>query len=379
MPVPSPTDTLPQLGTEKRDIETPAVLVDLDVMEDNIKDYAEFAESYDVSLRSHTKTHKIPDLSHYQDRLSGGGGICCQTLSEAEVMAQAGVSDIFLSYNVVGDAKLQRLVRLTDSLDYFATLVDCVEHVAPLQEVAAELDVSVGVILEIDLGLNRTGVVSQEEAVELATTIANASHLSFKGVMGYEANVKSFAESKEGLERLCTEAMDELAEWVETIEDAGVPVTEVKVGSTTTSKFSGKHPIVTEINPGMYIFNDVGEINNRGFEVGKSDCALTVLTTVISKPTPDRAVVDAGSKSISMDKDGRKPIPRYREDVEYVNDSEEHGWLDISAADDIEVGDRLEFIIPHVCTTVNQHDTLVGLRDDMVEKTWNVQARGKVK
>lgn len=379
MPVPSPTDTLPQLGTEKQDIETPAVVVDLDVMEANIKDYADFAEEHDVTLRSHTKTHKIPDLSHYQNRVSGGGGIVCQTLSEAEVMAQAGIRDIFLSYNVVGDEKLQRLVRLADSLEYFATTADCMEHVAPLQEVASAHGVTVGVILEIDLGLNRTGVVSEEEAVELATAIADAPNLEFKGVMGYEAHVKSVAETKEDLERLSREAMDELADWIDTIEDAGVPVTEVKVGSTTTSKFSGKHPIVTEINPGMFLFNDIGELQTRAFEIGKSDCALTVLSTVISKPTADRAVVDAGSKTISMDKDGRKPILRHRDDIEYVNASEEHGWLDISAADDIEVGDTLEFIIPHVCTTVNQHDTLVGLRDDVVEKTWNVQARGKVK
>jgi len=172
--------------------------------------------------------------------------------------------------------------------------------------------------------------------------------------------------------------MDKLAATVEQIEFARIDVPEVKAGETTTSKFSGKHPIVTEINPGMYPFNDTGELENRSFEFDASDCALTVLSTVISKPDEDRVVVDAGSKSIAMDTD-RKPVPKYRDDVTYYRASEEHGWIDASEAEEIAVGDRVEFIIPHVCTTINLHDVLVGTRDGSVREVWEVQARGKVK
>jgi D-serine deaminase-like pyridoxal phosphate-dependent protein len=152
----------------------------------------------------------------------------------------------------------------------------------------------------------------------------------------------------------------------------------VKVGGTATSKFSGRHPVATEINPGMYIFNDTGELSVRSYELDRSDCALTVLSTVISKPAADRAVVDAGSKSISMDTD-RLPIAKHRDDLSYERASEEHGWLTLDGANDLAVGDRVEFIPPHVCTTVNLHDTLLGHRDGEIRSVWDVQARGKVR
>jgi D-serine deaminase-like pyridoxal phosphate-dependent protein len=196
--------------------------------------------------------------------------------------------------------------------------------------------------------------------------------------MAFEAHVKSHAESREDLKQFCNEAMDELDVAIDQIEDTGIEVRDVKVGGTATSKFSGTHPIVTEINPGMYPFNDTGELNIRSYELTKSDCALTVLSTVISKPTENRIVVNAGSKSISMDVD-RMPVPKHHEDLDYYRSSEEHGWVDASDADNIEVGDRIEFIVPHVCTTINLHDTLVGVRDDEVHEVWEVQARGKVK
>jgi D-serine deaminase-like pyridoxal phosphate-dependent protein len=196
--------------------------------------------------------------------------------------------------------------------------------------------------------------------------------------MAFEAHVKTEATSKADLERRCLAAMDDLATVVESIEDADIAVPDVKVGGTATSKFSGTHPVVTEINPGMYPFNDTGELEVRSYELDKTDCAATVVSTVISKPAPDRVVVDAGSKSISMDTD-RMPVPKYRDDLEYVRASEEHGWVDASAADDLAVGDRVNFIVPHVCTTINLHDTLLGTRDGEVREAWAVQARGKVR
>jgi D-serine deaminase-like pyridoxal phosphate-dependent protein len=372
----TPADAPQRLYESTDELETPAAVVDLETMERNVADYVSFAEANDVSLRSHTKTHKIPDLAHMQHRRTGGG-IVCQTLSEVEVMAQNGIDDVYLSYSVVEPSKLDRLVWLSRKLDAFATTVDCRGNTDPLQNAANRHDATVEAILEIDLGYERTGV-SPDRAVDLARWIVEAPNLEFGGVMAFEAHVKADAASRADLKRGCQRAMDELAAVVDEIEDAGIPVADVKVGGTATSKFSGTHPVVTEINPGMYPFNDTGELAVRSYELDKRDCAVTVLATVISKPTDDRVIVNAGSKSISMDTD-RLPIPRHRDDLVYYRASEEHGWVETSADADVEVGDRIEFIVPHVCTTINLHDTLVGARNGTVQEVWEVQGRGKVR
>jgi 3-hydroxy-D-aspartate aldolase len=378
VPTPTATDTPPELGAPVETIETPAVVVDLDSMERNIEWYADFAEEQDVQLRSHVKTHKTPALAHRQHKRTGGG-ICCQTLSEAEVMASGGIDDIYLSYMVVGESKLNRLVYLAESLSSFATTVDGYGNVDPLQSIAAEHDAAIDVIMELDIGLGRTGVPTREQAVELATYIADQPNLSFQGVLAYEANVKSEAESKADFERLCDTAMEETEAIVDAIEDAGVDVPEVKVGGTATSLYSGTHPVVTEINPGMYPFMDVGELELRPWEVSLEDCAATVHSTVISVPDDNRAVVDAGSKSLGMDKP-QQPVLKHQQEATYVTSSEEHGWIDTSERDEpLAVGDRVSLVAPHVCTTINLHDTIVGVRDDRVAAVWNIQARGKMK
>lgn len=369
----------PSLYTSKTEVETPELLVDLDRMEANIQDYVSFAEANDVRLRSHIKTHKNAEIARLQNEYSGGGGIVCQTLGEVEVMARNGIDDIYLSYQVVGRRKLERLVWLAGKVERFATTVDGPSNIEPLQDIAADRETTIDVILEIDAGLHRTGVPLGEPALRMAKLIREQSNLNFRGLLAYEAHVKSTAETRAEYEQQCTEAMDRAQETVELLESEGIPVEEVKVGGTATSPYSGTHPIVTEINPGMYPFMDVGELENRPFDVEKADCAATVVSTVISKPTDNRAIVDAGSKTLSMDKP-QLPVPKYRDDIKYVNVSEEHGWLDTSESKEaLDVGDRVEFIVPHVCATINLHDTIVGIRDGRVKELFDVQARGKVK
>lgn len=378
MALPTPSSVPVSYPENVEDVGTPAVVVDLKTMERNVDEYATIAEEHDVRLRSHAKTHKIPELAHYQDEKTDGGGIVCQTLSEAGVMAQNGIDDIYLSYMVVDDRKLDRLVRLSEKLDSFVTTVDCKGNIDPLQRVADEHDERVDVVLEIDAGLNRVGT-SGEQAIEMARYIDEQSALNLIGVMAFEGHVfgRDDVETPDEYESACMEVMDDVAETVAQIEDGGIAVDEVKVGSTATSRYSCRHPVVTEINPGMYIFNDANLVRNSP-DVAKEDCALSVLTTVISKPTADRVIVDAGSKSIAFDT-GQDPMP-VNADVDYFNASEEHGWVDISKSErDFSVGDRLEFIPPHVCTTVNLHDTIVGVDDGDVREMWNVQARGKVR
>ena len=371
-----PADAPQRLYESIDELETPVVVVDLRIMDRNVDDYVSFAEANDVSLRSHTKTHKIPDIAHMQHRRTGDG-IVCQTLGEVEVMAQNGIDDIYLSYSVVEPSKLDRLVWLSRKLDRFATTVDCRGNIDPLQNAASARDATVEAILEIDLGYERTGV-SPGHAVALARSVAKAPNLEFGGVMAFEAHVKADTPSRADLKRGCQRAMDELATVVDEIEDVGIPVDDVKVGGTATSKFSGAHPVVTEINPGMYPFNDTGELAVRSYELDKRDCAVTVLATVISKPADDRVIVKAGSKSISVDTD-RMPIPKHRDDLKYYRASEEHGWVETPTGTEVEVGDRIEFIVPHVCTTINLHDTLVGIRNGTIEEVWEIQGRGKVR
>lgn len=379
MAVPTTSQGYPSLHAPKADLETPVLLVDLDVMMSNVQGYMSFAQANDVRLRSHIKTHKNAEIAKLQDEYSEGGGIACQTLGEVEVMAKNGLDDIYLSYNVVGDQKLKRLVWVSEKLDRFATTVDGLGNIDPLQSAAAEHGVTIDVILEINVGLNRTGVLPGESMVQMATHIVNQPNLNLQGLLAYEAQVKSEAETKAEYEEYCWEAMEKAQAAVERLEADGIPIEEVKVGGTATSLYSGRHPVVTEINPGMYPFMDVGELEHRPFDVGKEDCAATVVSTVISAPSDDRVVVDAGSKTISMDKP-QYPVPKHRDDISYVNASEEHGWIDTSATDEqFEVGDRIEFIVPHVCTTINLHDTIIGIRDDRVEEVWSVQARGKVR
>ena len=368
----------PRLDEPIDRLETPVLLADVDAMERNVREYAAVADEHDVDLRSHVKTHKSADLAAREIELTGGGGICCQTLGEVETMARNGIDDVYLSYQVVGESKLRRLCWLDGKVDALSTTVDSAATIDALADAAAEHDRTLHAVLEIDMGLNRTGV-APADAPDLARRIADADSLAFDGLLAYDAHVKSEASTEAEFEEYCWEAMDLAQEVVDDIEDAGVAVEEVKVGGTATSRYSARHPVVTEINPGMYPFNDVGELELRPWEVSKADCAATVLTTVISVPDEDRLVVDGGSKTFSLDKP-QMPVPKHRDDVEYVNASEEHGWIDTSDADEsFEVGDRLEFIVPHVCTTINLHDLVVGVRDGEVADLWEVQARGKVR
>ncbi|GAB7094863.1 DSD1 family PLP-dependent enzyme [Halolamina litorea] len=368
----------PRLGEPLDDLETPVLLADIDAMEENIREYAAVAEEHDVALRSHVKTHKNAELAALENDLTGGAGVCCQTLGEVETMARNGIDDIYLSYQVVGESKLDRLCWLDGKVDALATTVDSVATVEMLADAADRNDCTLNAVLEVDMGLNRTGV-APADAPDLAQSVADAEGVVFDGILAYDAHVKGEASTEAEFEEAAWAAMDLAQSVVDDIEAAGVDVPEVKVGGTATSRYSARHPVVTEINPGMYPFNDVGELELRPWEVSKADCTATVLTTVIAVPDEDRLVVDGGSKTFSLDKP-QMPVPKDRDDIEYVNASEEHGWIDTSDAEaSFAVGDRLEFIVPHVCTTINLHDLLVGVRDGAVADLWEVQARGKVR
>jgi len=353
----------------KYEIDTPALLVDLDAMEKNISKMASFFSKVRARLRPHAKTHKTPAIAHKQLH-ADAVGITCQKLGEAEVMAEAGIKNILISNEIAGEQKMWRLTNLAKQ-NGIIVAVDSVENANHLSSVALRRGMKLDVLVEVDVGMNRCGVQPGKQALSLARRILRCGGLEFRGLMGYEGHAV-FIEEYSKREMECKKAMNLLIATRDMLEDARIDVQIVSAGGTGTYKIAGKFPGVTEVQAGSYVLMDA----RYKKVVPEFDCALALLCTVISKPTRDRAVVDAGMKSISQE----FGIPAIKgiDGVEVVRLSEEHGVLNVkNSSQEISVGDRLEMIPTHVCTTVNLHDRLYGVRDNELEVIWNIAARGK--
>jgi len=361
-----------------QDLETPAVLIDLDVMERNLARMAEYCRQHGLALRPHTKTHKIPELAHRQIK-SGASGITVAKLGEAEVMVQAGLTDILIAYPIVGREKAARLAALAERASLMVSL-DSEEAARDISRSAQERGVRVGVLVELDVGFRRCGLQRPEEAVALARLIQDLPNVDFRGLMFYPGH---FMVPEPERRQLLEDVNARLHRVYEAFDRAGLPIEIVSGGSTPTAYLSHEFAGVTEIRPGMYIFNDRTMV---GLGVARvEDCALSVLVTVVSTSVPGRAIVDGGSKTFSNDRyragDGRG-FGLVREDPEAEVEalSEEHGHLDISRSlRRYRVGERLTIIPNHVCTVMNLHDEVYGVRGDQVEAVWRVAARGRVR
>ncbi|GBC71915.1 D-threonine aldolase [Candidatus Calditenuaceae archaeon HR02] len=358
---------------DKSEIDTPALIVDVDVMIRNIRDMAKFAKERGLKLRPHVKTHKAPQIAKMQVE-EGGNGICVQKLGEAEVMAEYGLDNIFITNEVVGRLKLSRLAKLREKIEVFVA-VDHLDNIRDLSNIMRDRGLDLGVYVDVDCGMHRTGV-PPEKAPDLAEAITRSEGLYLVGIMAYEGHAGA-PLGREERKNLIRKAMEQTLFSVKLVERKGIEVNEVSVGSSATVRYSGMFEGITELQPGMYIFNDYYLVEREAATV--DTCALHVLTTVMSRPSPDRGVIDAGSKTFHFDMN-RYPIAVGVEGVEIVKFSEEHGWLTLKgeAQHRIRLGDRLEFIPYHVCPCVNQFDTLYGLKGDKVQYMWTVAARGKV-
>jgi 3-hydroxy-D-aspartate aldolase len=355
------------------DLDTPALIVDLDRMENNINRMVKLAKDCEVELRPHVKTHKVPEIAKMQIR-AGSRGVCLQKTGEVEVFSDNGINDIFLTNEVVAPQKMRRLARVAQK-SHLGVAVDDVAVARTMGSIFKDEGSEIDVYADVDVGMHRCGVSDSKLAAALGREVSSREGLVFKGLMGYEGNV-SGAKSKEEQVRLAGEAMDELTKAKEAIEREGIKVEKVSVGSSVSVWINAKHPVVTEVQPGMYIFND-HVLVDRGVATWE-DCALTVLSTVMSKPSPDRAVVDAGSKAFNFDT-GLFPIVPHRDGIKMNHFSEEHGWLQLEGEDrGLKIGDRLRFVPAHCCTTINQFEELHGIRGDKVEKTFQILARGKM-
>lgn len=346
------------------DLDTPAVLIDLDLAEANLRRAQSYADAHGLKLRPHIKTHKIPEFARLQVEL-GAGGITCQKLGEAEVMADAGIDDILLTFNLLGRAKLQRLVALARRIRLSVTLDNAV--------VASELDAAMReaglvlpVLIECDTGAERCGVQTPEEAVELARLVGGLNGLRLEGLMTYPARGQVAVT-----DAWLTEAVTRLA-------TAGIEPRVVSTGGTPDLFRAHEVKAATEHRPGTYIYHDRDQARAS---LGLDACAMRILATVVSRPTDGRAILDAGSKTLSSDLNGLEGyglITEYPQAV-LARFSEEHGHVDCSASNARpRIGERVTVIPNHACAVTNLHDVVYGVRGDRVERVLEVAARGRV-
>jgi D-serine deaminase-like pyridoxal phosphate-dependent protein len=359
------------------DLETPAVVVDLDVMDRNLSRMAEYCRSHKLRLRPHTKSHKIPEFAKRQ-LAHGASGITVAKIGEAEVMLNAGVTDMLIAYPIIGTGKAEKLAELATRADITVS-IDSVEVAHAISADAKKRDARIGILVELDVGFHRCGVTTEGEVLAIARAVADLPGLQFKGLMFFPGHLQ--VPEKERAE-LRVAVNDFLERALAKLEDAGLPVEIVSGGSTPTAREGHLFTGVNEIRPGMYIFND-----RNMLAVGVAtleDCALSVITTVVSTSVPGRAIVDAGSKTFSSD---GYQVPggtgfgmvRTDPDADVERLSEEHGNLNISRSTrEYRVGERLAIIPNHVCSTVNMHNRVYGVRGERVESVWEVAGRGKV-
>lgn len=343
-------------------LETPVAVVDLDKLEANITRLQQYLDQHGVANRPHIKTHKIPEIAHMQLK-AGAVGITCQKLGEAEVMAQAGIRDIFLPYNILGEAKLERLMHLARRV-LLSVTADSEVTVRGLSEAAGREGITLPVLVEFDGGMGRCGAQTPQAAADLARLIARSPGLHFGGLMTYPNNARtdSFVQETKAL-----------------LAAQGIPIEQVSGGGTPCMWRVHEHKEVTEHRAGTYVYGDRTTVKSGVMQFDQ--CAFTIIATVISRPTPDRAVLDAGGKALSYDLnrvEGYGLILDYPE-AHIYGLSEEHGHVDCAGCDrKPDIGERVTIIPNHCCVANNLFNQIAGARDGQVEVTWPVAARGMV-
>jgi D-serine deaminase-like pyridoxal phosphate-dependent protein len=358
---------LPLPGTPLEELDTPAIVIDLDVAESNIRRMQDFANENGVSVRPHSKTNKSPYWAWKQVN-AGAIGICCAKVGEAEQMAAAGIPEILIPNQIVTQRKIVRLMSVASTTKAIVA-VDSEDNVRNLSEAASSFGIELGVVIEINVGMARCGV-EPNEADALAQVIVKAPGLRFDGLMGYEGHTVS-ARDFEERKTETIRAMDRLLSAAAEVRKAGIPVNVVSAAGTGTYNITGKIDGITELQAGSYIFmdGDYLEVFND-FEP-----AMTVLTTVISK-IGDRAVLDSGLKSMSIDRGN--PYAVGIEGVEVMGLSEEHTKVTLSGdASSLRVGDNVSLRAMHGDTTINVHDYYFCVRDGNLETVAPILGRGK--
>lgn len=339
-------------------IETPSLLINIGIMELNIEKMAAKIKSYGVDLRPHCKTHKIPEIAKMQ-MTAGAVGITAAKVSEAEVMAEHGIDNIFIAYPIVSERKIERVIRLSQRIQLIVG-VDSLEGAMKMSEVAKRYDCPIQVRLEVDTGFKRTGV-NYEDALKLAYQIKELPSLKFRGIYtfrGFFMNGKPTLE----LEKAGLEEGQMMVNLAERMRGEGISVRDISVGSTPTSPFAAQVKGVTEVRPGTYVFYD--RMQAKLDACSLEECAATVRVTVVSRPSEELMIIDGGSKTFATDvapnieplnlKGFGHVVEAPHAVIERM--SEEHGMVRIKRDDSFQVGDVIHIIPNHICSTVNLHN-----------------------
>jgi D-serine deaminase-like pyridoxal phosphate-dependent protein len=377
------------------ELDTPAFVVDLDILERNVRSMAEHARQHGVRLRPHAKTHKTVEVARMQ--LSAGAlGLTLAKIGEVEALldgATAGageplpLEDVLLAFPIVGGQKLGRLLDLAERIAVTVAL-DSPDAAGQLGEATSSRGRRIGVLVEVDTGGRRCGTLPGEPTLALARQIAQTPGLTLRGIMTHEGH--AYGATPETLRQVSQEAGRVMVELAGLLRADGLEIPIVSVGSTPSARHIAEVPGVTEVRPGTYVFQDYNQIRLGVATV--DDCAATVHATVIATPTPDRAVVDAGTKAVAADRGmvgGVTPVQREGYGLVkgqpgwiFARASEEHGVLERrgdSHADTLRVGDRVELIPNHICPAVNLYDRLVVHRGGEIQGSWEVAARGRTR
>jgi D-serine deaminase-like pyridoxal phosphate-dependent protein len=367
--------------TAKDQLETPELVVDFDRLARNIHRVAGIAQQSHVALRPHVKTHKTPAIAHKQIA-AGAVGITVAKLGEAEVMSAAGIRDIFIAYEIIGEKKIERLMNLAQQITV-SVAVDSMKGARPLSRAFHEVGRTLDVLIEIDTGLGRCGVLPLEPALDLSKQVSDLPGLRIRGIFTHEGHAMR-ADKPEGIGEISRQAGRAMVETANLIRGSGIDIEVVSVGSTPTVMAGDMVDGITEIRPGTYVFYDASGVL-MGF-VDENDCAATIVATVISRPAPNRAIIDAGSKVLTVSKGdvfgqfvGYGLIKGARGAI-IENLNEEHGFVRLSDSDpNLSIGDRVEVIPFHICPVINLFDEMVGVSEERVVARWPILARGKSK
>ena len=359
-------------GTPKEELDTPVFLVDTEIMESNIDKMAAYFRDKPAGLRPHMKHHKCPTIALKQIA-AGAVGVCCQKLGEAEAMADGGVKDILITYEVLGRAKIARLIALAQCTNLLVT-VDDAANVADLSEAAVAAGTTLGVLVDVNCGQNRCGVDPGEPAIQLARAVSNAPSLELRGICGYEGHLQAVADREDRTLR-AHQAMEQVIGTADSIRREGMSCDIVSSGGTGTYNITGDYPGITEVQAGSYVFMDAAYRRVMDdFQV-----AGTILTTVVSRASPDRAVLDCGMKGLSTDQWPPEIVGMPGVQVRSVSD--EHLSVNLTDEDSRQLrpGDKVELVPGHNDTTVHLHSHLFALRQGRLEEVWEVGGRGRIR
>ena len=367
-----------EIGMSLDEVDTPALIVDLDAFERNLRRLAERVQGQGVRLRPHAKTHKSPVVALKQIEL-GAVGVCCQKVSEAEAMVYGGVRDVLVTNEIVGRQKLRRLMALAHT----ATIGVCVDdpaQIADLDAAAGEAGVSaLPVLVEINMGGNRCGVEPGAPALDLARRIGDSRNLGFAGLQAYHGSAQHLRTWDERQQAIAG-AADKARLTRDLLAQHGIACNNITGAGTGTFEFEAGSGVYTELQCGSYIFMDADygrNLDRDGSPTRAFEPSLFVWAAVMSRPTDDRAIVDAGLKALGMD--SGPPAVWDEPAATYERASDEHGRLGIAGPTNrLKLGDKVRLVPGHCDPTVNLYDWYVAVRGDRVEAVWPITARGAV-